>query len=353
MAKIVVGLFDDFSDAQDAVQDLVKAGFRREDISVTASDARGERARLGAPGASGSGSGAATGAGTGAALGGVAGLLVGLGALAIPGIGPVVAAGPLAAALAGAGVGAVTGGLVGSLTDLGVPEEAAHRYAEGVRRGGSLVAVAADAGNVDAAVSVMNLHGAVDIERRAADWRQQGWTGFNHAAQPLTPDEILGERERFRGAGAPAAPAAAAPGAASAIPAAPPGEVRLPVVEEELQVGKREVDRGGVRIYSRVEETPVQETVQLREERVSVERRPADRPLTDADPAPFQERTIEVRETAEEVVVAKKARVAEEVVIRKDVEHRTETVQDTVRRTEVDVEQAPASRGTPTRDPGR
>jgi len=123
------------------------------------------------------------------------------------------------------------------------------------------------------------------------------------------------------------------------------GSVVLPVVEEELQVGKRQVERGGVRVQTTVEERPVEEQVQLREEHVHVERRPVDRPITDVDMAAFKEGTIEMTETAEEAVVNKRARVIEEVVIDKDVQERTETVRDTVRRTDVDVQKV----NTPTK----
>ncbi len=119
----------------------------------------------------------------------------------------------------------------------------------------------------------------------------------------------------------------------------PTDEVVIPVAEEELRVGKREVDRGGVRVNVDVEETPVEEQVNLREETVRVERRAVDRPVSDADAAAFQEGTFEVRETDEEAIVDKQARVVEEVVIDKEVEERTETIQDTVRRTDVNVEE--------------
>ncbi|HEY0603378.1 MAG TPA: YsnF/AvaK domain-containing protein [Herpetosiphonaceae bacterium] len=117
------------------------------------------------------------------------------------------------------------------------------------------------------------------------------------------------------------------------------GEVKIPIVEEELRVGKREVEQGGVRVNTRVEETPVNEQVTLREETVDVHRKPVDRPVSDADVANFQEGTFEVRERAEEAIVDKQARVVEEVHIKKDVEERTENIQDTVRRTDVDVDQ--------------
>jgi uncharacterized protein (TIGR02271 family) len=124
----------------------------------------------------------------------------------------------------------------------------------------------------------------------------------------------------------------------------------IPIAEEELHVGKRQVGHGRVRIQSRVVETPVSEQVTLREERVDVERRPVSG-TTQASTLggdPFQERTIEVEERREEAVVSKEARVVEEVVVRKDVEQRTETVSDTVRKTEVDVEDERTVRGTGT-----
>jgi uncharacterized protein (TIGR02271 family) len=130
--------------------------------------------------------------------------------------------------------------------------------------------------------------------------------------------------------------------AATAATAA--GDVRIPVVEEEVQVGTRQVRRGGVRLYTHVVERPVEETVRLREETVHVERRPVDRPATEADVAAAKERTLEVTETDEEPIVRKQARVVEEVVVRKDVQEQIETVRDTVRRTEVEVEELGAGR---------
>jgi len=118
---------------------------------------------------------------------------------------------------------------------------------------------------------------------------------------------------------------------------------RIPVVEEELKVGKREVQRGGVRVYQRVRETPVNESVQLREEHVHVERRPVDQPATSADLDAIKEGAIELRETAEEPVVSKVARVVEEVVVGKEVTQQTKDINDTVRRTDVEVEQLGAS----------
>ena len=123
------------------------------------------------------------------------------------------------------------------------------------------------------------------------------------------------------------------------------GEVVLPVVEEELQVGKREVERGAIRVYTHVTETPVNEQVTLREEHVNVERRPVDRAVTEGDAA-FKEGSFELHETAEEAIVAKQARVVEEVVVGKEATQRTETISDTVRRTDVEVEEVPGTTRT-------
>ncbi len=123
----------------------------------------------------------------------------------------------------------------------------------------------------------------------------------------------------------------------------------IPVVEEELQVGKRQVQRGGVRIHSHVTERPVEEQVTLRDETVNVERRPVDRSVGDVGPDAFKERNFEVSETDEEAVVSKQARVIEEVVIGKDVEEHTQNVRDTVRRTDVDVEKLGTERTGTTR----
>ncbi|MFO0576050.1 MAG: PRC and DUF2382 domain-containing protein [Polyangia bacterium] len=125
-------------------------------------------------------------------------------------------------------------------------------------------------------------------------------------------------------------------------------ELRLPVIEQELRIGKRDVLRGGVRVNTRVQERPVSEQITLREEHVVVERRPMDLPVSDAFIDKLPRAAVEVVAQAEEAVVAKQARVVEEVVVRRDVEERVETVRDTLRRTDVDVEsmaaQAPRRR---------
>lgn len=348
MAKTVVGLFDRFEDAQNVVQDLIDQGFSRDDISVVSNDTSLRSDKADDIGDDKIGSGVIAGT----AVGSVLGLLVGLSTLAIPGVGPVLAAGPLAAPLgnaaAGAGLGAATGGLVGVLVNTGIPREDAHIYAEGVRRGGTLVIVQTSDEKADDAADTMQRYDVIDIDQRSADYRASGWTGFDDNAQSYTRSDI----DRA-GSSAPAT---------STISSTSPTDVDvrdrdvtvgtntrvsdldtegkqvLPVTEEQLQVGKRQVQRGGVRIHSHVTETPIEEEVRLREERVNVERRSVDRPMTDTDSDVFKERTIEVTETAEEAVVSKEARVVEEVVVNKDVKEHTETVRDTVRRTDVDVE---------------
>jgi hypothetical protein len=143
-------------------------------------------------------SGAAAGAVTGGVVGGAAGLAASLMGLAIPGIGPIIAAGPIVSLLTGAGVGAVAGGLIGGLTDMGVSKSDAEYYAEAVRRGGALVTVRADDARAERAAEIMRAHGAIDIERRAEQWREHGWTGFDENAQPYTPEQADRERGRYR-----------------------------------------------------------------------------------------------------------------------------------------------------------
>ena len=159
--ETVVGVFDDRDDAEDAINALKEAGFRADEIGVAARD-RDTAGVLAEDTGTQAGTGAATGALTGGLLGGVAGWLVGIGALAIPGIGPLVAAGPLAAALGGAALGATGGGLIGALTGAGVPEDEAKWYDERVRGGGILVSVNAH-GRYDEARSIMREHGGHDF----------------------------------------------------------------------------------------------------------------------------------------------------------------------------------------------
>lgn len=348
MAKTVVGLFDDFTEAQTVVQDLVNAGFSRNDISIAANQtAAGYTGDAATGTTSGTGEGHAVGkdAGIGAGIGGAVGLLAGLGLLAIPGVGPILAAGPLAAAfgvgvvgstLSGAVVGGIVGGLVGALTHIGVPKEHAEYYSEGVRRGGTLVTVNAPDNQAEEAVDVLNGHNAVDIEERGASYRTAGYTGYSESALPYTAEEVTRERDLYRTT--PVATGMMNTGTTNTGTVNTGAEQVIPIVEEELTVGKRQVQRGGARVHTFVTERPVEESVSLHEEHVTVDRRPVDRVVTGTDGA-FAESTFEVTETAEVPVVAKEARVVEEVVVGKTATDRTETVSDTVRRTDVEVEE--------------
>jgi hypothetical protein len=145
--------------------------------------------------------GAGTGAAAGAAVGGGVGLLAGLGMLAIPGVGPVVAAGWLIAtavgAIAGAAAGGATGGLIGSLTSAGVTKEHANFYAEGVRRGGSLVTVRVDDGFVATVEDIMRRHGRIDLATREKAYRDAGWTEFDEKSIPFTPADVARERALY------------------------------------------------------------------------------------------------------------------------------------------------------------
>jgi len=207
-------------------------------------------------------------------------------------------------------------GFWASLEEFFFPVEDRYTYAEAMHRGTIMVSASVDSAHAERAEDILEKYGTVNLEEREASWRKEGWTGYS--------------------ADATSAGASMAGGAARTATAA--RDEVIPVVEEELRVGKRQVNQGRVRVRSYVVETPVQEQVNLRQERVSVERRAVDRPVTAADEALFRDRTIDAEERSEEAVVSKDARVKEEVVVKKDVEERTETVQDQVRRTEVDVD---------------
>jgi uncharacterized membrane protein len=179
MRETIVALFDNSSDAHAAVRELVDNGFTREAISIVGREGADQYGELLDPMPMDD---TVEGVASGALLGGLTGLVVGLFALAIPGVGPVIAAGPIAAALTGAGVGAVTGGLVGALVDLGYDEDTAGHYAEGVRRGGVLLTV--NTGNRhDLAHSIISRFNPVDIDHRVADWREEGYNRFDPAGQ--------------------------------------------------------------------------------------------------------------------------------------------------------------------------
>jgi len=253
--------------------------------------------------------------------------------------------------------------LIDDLENDGVPRSDAHAYAEGVRRGGSLVAVECDDDEVDRVIDILDDDGVLDLDEQQTSWRSEGWQGYDASTSGTTgglgaaaaglAGSLTGASGRTRtdvDAGSDITGSADITRARTDVTATGNRDEVIPIAEEELHVGKREVGHGRVRIRSRVIERPVSEQVTLREERVDVERRPVSGEYREGAVGgdPFQERTIEVEERGEEAVVSKEARVVEEVVVRKEAETRTETISDTVRKTEVDVEDERNVRGTGT-----
>jgi hypothetical protein len=198
MAQTVTALYDTYDGAVAAVNALEEAGVPASDVSIVSNNADNRYAERQSTHA---GEDAGKGAGIGAVVGGVGGLLTGLGLLAIPGVGPVVAAGWLVATAVGAAGGAVVGGaaggLVGSLTGAGVPQRDAQVYAEGVRRGGTLVAARVADDRAPAVREILRRYQSIDPAVRGAAYRESGWTAFDENAPAYTPEEIAAERARY------------------------------------------------------------------------------------------------------------------------------------------------------------
>ena len=202
MSKTITRLFDNYSDATTAVRDVEALGISHDDISVVANNAHGHHDATDR--AVDDDGDVGRGTSTGALLGGAGGLLAGLGLLAIPGLGPIVAAGWLASTAVGAGIGAAggaaTGGMVGALKSAGHTDEEANVYSEGVRRGGTLVSAKVPDGQIAQAEAVLDRNKSVDASTRGADYRQAGWTTFNADAPAYTTDEVDRERARYSAA---------------------------------------------------------------------------------------------------------------------------------------------------------
>ena len=209
-------------------------------------------------------------------------------------------------------------GFFGMLADMFFPDDDRYTYAEALNRGSTMVSVTAEDFEAERAEEILERYGTVNIDESERGWRNDGWTGYDSArTSDVMPEGLRSKRSRDN--------------------LNEGGEEAIPIVEERLQVGKRQVRGGRVMVRSYTIETPVTEDLALREETVNVERRAVDRALDPGEDA-FRERTIEAEAVSEEAVVAKKARVTGEVVVKKAVRERTETVSDTVRSTEVEIE---------------
>lgn len=186
-------VYDAYANAESTVRILEATGVPADDISLVANKYVSEEYADATEA-----SAAASGASAGALAGGGAGFLAGVGLLAIPGLGPVVAAGWLAATAAGAAAGAAAGGLIGALVDAGMPEEEAHVYSEAVRRGGTLLTVRND--TIDPAVinAILDRNRPVDADLRRKEYEQGGWKQYDPDAPAYTPSEAEIERMRQR-----------------------------------------------------------------------------------------------------------------------------------------------------------
>lgn len=284
MENTVVGVYDSYAQAQNAMNELLSAGFSRSDVQLSPeSDTTGSTTTT-------------------------------------------------THSESGSGIG----NFFRSLFGMEEHREHGDVYSEAVRRGSCVLTVnAASDDLLDRATQIMNRYDPVDIDERTSNWKNQGWSGYDAAAPVYTSQEIEDERSRY---GSRTDTLAGSTQNLSDTTSTT-GETRIPIVEEQLAVGKRAVQSGGVRIFKRVRETPVNESVTLRQEHVHVERHAVNQPATEADLAAFKEGSVELREMSEEAVVGKSARVVEEVVIGKDVTQEKQTITDTVRRTEVEVQQ--------------
>ena len=294
----VVGLFHNQADAERAIQRLKQDGFSENQIGVAIKDRQQQEELIEGTGTKAA-EGAATGAMGGGVLGGVIGLLAGVGALAIPGIGPIIAGGTLASTLAGAGIGAAAGGLLGALVGMGVPEEDAAHFDKGFRAGGTLVTVAA---------------GSRDEEARNCM--------YENGAD-------LGSMGRGMGTGATAA--SRSPGSAEATQS-------IELREEELRAEKKRVQAGEVRVRKEVVTEERTLEVPVTREEVVIERRPAAQGRT-ASGSIDEGEEIRIPLMEEEVRVEKTPVVREEVTLKKRQVQGTEEISDTVRREEARIEQ--------------
>lgn len=277
MNKTLVGIFDDYTKAQAAVKALSGAGVKQGDISIARNEGTGK-------GYTKYGGANSKNYDTGESM--------------------------------GDSISGFFSSLFGADDDVSVTPET-DVYAESVRRGSTVVTAQVAENMVNKAADILNDKGAIDVDRRAAQYRKAGYKKFDTKAKPYTAEQTKTEMKNF----------------------SEQGEIALPVIEEQMVVGKQVVNRGGVRVHTSVTETPVEKQINLKEEKVNVERHKVDREVTDADMKNFKEGEFEVRTQGEEAVVGKTARVVEEVVVGKDVTENQKTVSGTVKRTDVEVDE--------------
>ncbi|MES2899853.1 MAG: YsnF/AvaK domain-containing protein [Pseudomonadota bacterium] len=291
MQHTLVAVFDNRSDAQQALEDLVASGFGRQEVRLSEGDPSGDASRS-----------------------------------------------LQSSTSTNADDGSIGSSIKNFFSDLFGNDRSqdAHMYSEAVNRGHHVLTLtAASEPEVERAADIVERYGPIDIDETS-----QQWSGGAMAGQSLSGSSTMQQSAAM-------SQQSLQSGAQSTQGTMQGSQQRadttaIPVIQEELKVGKRQVERGGVRIFQRVVETPVNESVGLREEHVNVERHAVNRPVNPADLNAFQENTIELRETAEEAVVEKTARVVEEVVVGKEVTQRQQQISDTVRHTEVDVQELTA-----------
>ena len=325
-SPIVTALFRDRQSAECAYQAISTRGYDRDDVNVIMSDETRNSQYTDGDTELGSKAmeGTATGAGIGGTLGAIIGAIAAIGtSVLLPGIG-ILVAGPIAGALVGAGAGGITGGLLGALVGSGIPEEHAAEYETGIKSGGTVLGV--------------NPRSSEDAEFLVREFTSCGGTNVYSSGNFAATNQATSNSANTNASTAPNVASTKTQTTNVDRSSNSSGNV-IPIIEEELQVGKREVETGAVKVHSRVTETPVEEQVTLREEHVKVERHPVNRPVNDTDLANFKEGEINVTTRGEEAVVGKQARVVEEVEIGKNVTEHAETVRETVRRTDVEVEE--------------
>jgi uncharacterized protein (TIGR02271 family) len=233
------------------------------------------------------------------------------------------------------------GGFWADLKEMFVADEDRGGYEEGVRRGHFLLTANVPEDQADRACSLLDQSGPMDFDRSQDEWRNDGWSGQGSSGQYSSSQGSSGQGSSGSAMFSNENSSGNFGDGNQSQQSNVVEEEHIPVFEEQLRIGKREIERGGARVRSYVEERPVHETVNLREEHVHVERRPVDQSLSsdNLDNDLLRERNIEMRETAEEAVIGKDARMIEEVIVQKTADQRSQEIDDTVRKTHVEVDE--------------